>query len=427
MKVMLMTLPSEGQTVDYTTASFHLENKAVRYIPLGILSVARGISPRHEVQILDTSSLGLSIEQTLQEIETFKPDVLGISAVSRRAYAMAEILRRATNVPLKVVGGSHVTHYASETLALGANAVFRGDGDRNFGAWLDGEHRGGIYDDYIRDINLVPFPQYELLKVEDYSISEEEAPTTLFKRSGTRLSMFSSKGCPYRCVFCDVQQKKFRYLSASRVVDGMEFLLSRGGNSVHIVDDSFNVRQDRVLGICEEIKQRGLRLEWSARGRAEIDSETAKSLSEAGCRRLHVGIESLDDNVLRWMNKKLDVETISKFCRCCREFGIEILGYFMIGSPVETKEYRQRLPEMIRGLGISYPYFNLLYPLAHTQYYESLLKDGTFKGDYWQKFAENPVANYELPLPRPEELQMELEETLRHYVEAFYTGDQIAA
>lgn len=421
MKVILMTLPNEGQTVDYTTASFHLENKAVRYIPLGILSVARGISPHHEVQILDCASLGLGINQTLQEINTFKPDVLGISAVSRRAYAMVEILRRA-NVPLKVVGGPHVTHYASETLSLGANTVFQGDGDRNFGAWLDGDHRDGIFNDYIPNINEVPFPQYELLKLEDYSVSEEEAPNTLLKRSGTRLSMFSSKGCPYRCVFCDVQQKKFRYLSASRVVDEMEFLLSRGGTSVHIVDDSFNVRQDRVLGICAEIKRRRLRLEWSARGRAEIDSETAKSLSEAGCRRLHVGIESLDENVLRWMNKKLDVETISKFCSYCGEFGIEILGYFMIGAPVETHEYRQRLPEMIKELRISYPYFNLLYPLAHTQYYESLLRDGTFKADYWQEFAENPVANYELPLPRSEELQIELEETLRHYVEIFYTS-----
>lgn len=422
MKVMLMTLPNEGQTVDYTTASFHLENKAVRYMPLGILSVARGISPRHEMQILDASSRGLSINQALQEIKAFEPDVLGISAVTRRAYAMTEILRRA-NVPLKAVGGPHVTHYASETLALGANAVFRGDGDRNFGAWVDGDRRGGIFDDYIQDINLVPFPQYELLKLEDYAISEEEAATTLLKRPGVRLSMFSSKGCPYRCVFCDVQQKKFRHISAGRVVDEMEFLLSNGGNSVHIVDDSFNVSRDRVLGICAEIKRRGLKVEWSARGRAEIDGETAKAISEAGCRRLHAGIESLDENVLRWMNKKLDVETISKFCNYCREFGIEILGYFMIGSPVETREYRQRLPEMIKELGISYPYFNLLYPLPHTQYYESLLKNGTFKGDHWQKFAENPAANYELPLPRSEELQSELEQTLQHYIETFYAGD----
>ena len=115
MKVMLMTLPDEGQTVDYTTAAFH-QNNAVRYIPLGILCVAQGISPHHEVQILDASSQGLSINQALEEIETFKPDVLGISAVTRKAYAMAEILRRA-NVPLKVVisageitiGGESVT------------------------------------------------------------------------------------------------------------------------------------------------------------------------------------------------------------------------------------------------------------------------------------------------------------------------------
>ncbi len=421
MKVMLMTLPDEGQTLDYTTAAFYLESKVVRYMPLGILSLARGISPHHEVQILDASSQGLSISQALEEIEAFAPDVLGISTVTRKAYAMAEILRRA-DAPLKVVGGPHVTHYGKETLALGAHAVFRYDGDYNFGAWLDGEREGGIFEDYIKDIDPLPFPQRELLDIEDYAVPEEDASTTLLKKSGIRLPMFSSKGCPFRCVFCDVQEKRFRYRSPTRAVDEMESILSLGATSVHILDDCFNVKQDRVLQICAEVKRRGLKFEWSARGRPEIKGETAQALSEAGCRRLHIGVESLDPDVLRWMNKRLDVETIRKFFGHCRQFGIETVAYFIIGTPVETREYRKHLPEMIRELGVTYPYFNLLYPASHTEYYNSLLQDGTFERDYWQDFAENPTLNYELPLPRSQELQIELQETLRSYIEEFYTG-----
>lgn len=417
---MLMSLPNEGQTLDYTTDTFYL-TKAVRYMPLGILSVARGISPRHEVRILDASSRDLSINDTLEEIEAFQPDVLGISAVTRKAYVMSEILRRA-NVPLKVVGGPHVTHYAKETLALGAHAVFRYDGDYNFGVWLDEERKGGIFEDYIKDIDPLPFPQRELLNIEDYAVPEEDASTTLLKKSCARLPMFSSKGCPFRCVFCDVQEKRFRYRSATRVVDEMESILSLRATSVHILDDCFNVRQDRVLQICAEVKRRGLKFEWSARGRPEINGETAQALSEAGCRRLHVGVESLDPDVLRWMNKRLDVETIRKFFGHCRQFGIETVAYFIIGTPVETREYRKHLPEMIRELGGTYPYFNLLYPASHTEYYNSLLQDGTFKRDYWQDFVKNPTPNYELPLPRSQELQIELQETLHSYIDEFYAG-----
>lgn len=422
MKVMLMTLPNEGQVLDWTTPTFYRGGGAVRYMPLGILSVANGISVNHQVKVLDASSRDLSILKTLIEIKTFKPDVLGISAVTRKAYAMAEILRWA-NVPLNVVGGPHVTHYAKETLALGAHAIFRYDGDYNFGAWLDGERRGGIFEDYIQDINLLPFPQYKLLNIYDYALPEEEASATLFKKPGMRFTMFSSKGCPFRCVFCDVQGKKFRWLSPSRIVDEMEHLLFFGATSIHILDDCFNIRRDIVLGICAEIQKRGLKFEWSARGRAELDNETAQALSEAGCRRLHVGIESLDDNALRWMNKKLDVDTIRQFCNLCGEHGIEVVAYFIMGTPVETAEYRKHLPEMIEKLGITYPYFNLLYPSPKTKYYESLLQNGTYKRDYWLDFAKNPTPDWQLPFPYHPEIFKIFEETINGYIKQFYHND----
>ena len=420
MKVMLLSMPREGETVDYTTAEF-FQSDVVTYIPLGILSVARGISHRHKVKILDAASLGLSIDNTIAEIKAFEPDVLGLSVPTQRAYAMAEILRQ-TKVPMKVVGGPHATYYAKETLALGADAVFTGDGDYNFGAWLDGEHKPGIFNDYIEDISSLPFPRYEILNMEDYVVKEREASNTLFKKAGARLTMYSSKGCPNRCVFCDVQEKKFRYKNANRVVDEMEFLLSIGANYVHIMDDCFNTRSDRVLEVCEEIKRRGLKFEWSARGRVVNNYKVIQALSEAGCRRLHVGIESLDLDVLRWMNKNLDVETIRGFCKGCKEFGIDVLAYFMIGTPVETREYRQSLPDMIRELEITYPYFNLLNPRAHTEYYESLLRDGTFKRDYWQEYCENPTPNYKLPLPYPEAVHLELQKAMDRYVKEFYGG-----
>ncbi|MBU2082192.1 B12-binding domain-containing radical SAM protein [Patescibacteria group bacterium] len=423
MKVMLITLPKEGQTKDFTTPSFYSSNP-VRYIPLGILAVATSISPDHDIRILDADSYGLSIDYTVRRINEFAPDVLGISAVTRKAFAMSKILKRA-NVSLKVVGGPHVTHYAKETINLGADATFKHDSDRNFNEWLNTGCKRGIYEDYIRNIDSLPFIRREFsgFELEDYMLSGEDTQKTLFKqKSLRRLAMMSSKGCPFRCVFCDVQDKEFRFLSPQRVVDEMEHLLSCGANSIHILDDCFNTDSNRVIKVCEEIKKRGLKFQWSCRGRAVLDRTTAEALQSAGCVRMHVGIESLNPEVLKWMNKRITVETTGEFCDLCNEYGIEIVAYFVLGAPMETREYREKLPDMIRELKIKYPFFNILYPSANTKYYRELMANGTYKMDYWQAFAEKPVPNFEIPLPRSEELQDELEKTAERCIKIFFNG-----
>ena len=181
MKVMLMTLPKKGQTKDFTTPSFYSSNP-VRYIPLGILAVATSISAGHEIRILDADSWDLSIDETVRKINEFAPDVLGISAVTRKAFAMSEILRRA-NVPIKVVGGPHVTHYAKETMNLGADAIFKHDGDRNFNEWLNSGCKEGIYEDYIKNIDTLPFIKREFpgFELEDYMLSGEDTQKTHLK------------------------------------------------------------------------------------------------------------------------------------------------------------------------------------------------------------------------------------------------------
>lgn len=418
-KIMLSVMPYEGEVQDRVTAKFY-KNSAVKYMPLGVLSVAACIPEQYEIKVLDAASLGMTMEETLAAIEDFAPDILGLSVVTYRAWAMLEILKRAS-APIKVVGGPHATKNHALILQQGAHAVFVDDAEVTFPRWLEEGCPQGVF--YGGQVNLdtIPLPARHLLDLDDYRIEQND--DMLFNVGSLRLPMFSSKGCPYACIYCDVQQKKFNFKSIDKCVAEFRGLIEMGATSIHILDDAFNVNKARVSALSEAIMQENLMVDWSARGTVETREQVIADLAAAGCRRLHVGIESLADDVLIYFKKSCRLKHIEQFCELCNKYGIDVLGYFIIGAPGETEEYRRMLPQRIKNLGIRLPYFNLLSPLAETPYYEKLLQSGQFDRDHWGDFCKNPVRDFIIPEVRSVEEEDRLRATIDDYVNYFKRKD----
>ena len=347
-KVLLVVMPYEGEVLDRVTPKFYM-NSAVKYMPLGVLSVAACIPPEYEISILDAASLGLDIDETVSRIETFAPDILGLSVVTYRAWAMIQILNR-TTAPIKVVGGPHATFNHKVLLEQGADTVFVGDAERTFPKWLSDGCPKGIFNSPPIDLDSLPFPARHLLDLKDYEIEQNE--DLLFNVGNLRLPMYSSKGCPLKCIYCDVQQKTFNFKSPERCIEEFQELIKMGVTSIHILDDAFNIQKERISVMCKSIIENDINVDWSARGTVEVREEVVSDLGAAGCKRLHVGIEHLDDRVLEYFKKAQRFKQIERFSGLCNEHGIAILGYFIIGAPMETEEYRKNLPRMVEELGI---------------------------------------------------------------------------
>ncbi len=391
-KVVLTTLPIEGEFINWTTPKYFNPTNVNKYMPLGILSLASNLSKRHKVIILDPSSEGWTIEKTIERIEQEKPDILGLSAITRRVYSLNKILEK-TSTPYKAVGGPHTTYHANQILNKGADAVFVGPlADLEFNQAIETLPKGIINCD--TKINEVNFPKRSFLNVEDYFPKE----SVLFEAE-KRLPMFSSIGCPNKCVFCNVQSKKLQLKNPKIVVDEMQYLYYIGCRSVHVLDDNFNINQRHVKGILDEMEKRNFRMEWSGRGQTKTNLNLVKRLAETGFKRIHVGIEAVDDEILKFFNKNETVKDIYKFCNEINRNCIDILGYFIIGSPNETENYRKELPKKIEELGVKHPFFNILFPEPDTKYYYDLLKQGVYKKDIWKEYLENPTPYFEIPYP----------------------------
>lgn len=391
-------MPTEGEYHDWTTNKKYVVDKVNRYMPLGILSLATNVKG-HEVVVLDPASYGWGIEETIQRIEIEKPDVLGLSVTNKRCYAMTKILAK-TTCSYKCVGNAHTTYHSQEILNQGADVVFVGAlADKEFNQAITDRPRGVIQ--CYTDINEISFPLRSLLNVEDYFPKS----SVLFKAT-KRLPMFSSVGCLNRCTFCSVQSKTMHLKKAEEVVKEMKYLQSIGCNSIHILDDNFNINKKHLVEILDEMEKQGFEGEWSARGQARMDYSLVSRMKALGLTRIHVGFEALDNDILRFFNKPETVADVEKFCKAMTDNGIGIVGYFILGSPVETDEYRKTLSKRIKDLGIEMPLFNQLFPEPDTVYYRSLLQKGM--EDYWAEYFKNPVPDYVPPYPYGERRKIEL-------------------
>ena len=167
-KIVLAVCPYEGEVIDRVTHQVY-KPSVVKYMPLGLLSLASSIAD-YDVTIVDGASRGLTVEETLKEIEDLQPDILGLSVVTYRAWSMREILRRST-ASIKVVGGPHATVNHDYILEQGADAVFIGDAEETFPNWLKDGCPSGVIKGNPVDLDKVPYPNRDLVNLDDYRIN----------------------------------------------------------------------------------------------------------------------------------------------------------------------------------------------------------------------------------------------------------------
>ena len=216
--------------------------------------------------------------------------------------------------------------------------------------------------------------------------------------------------------------------SPPATVDEMQHLYNIGARSIHILDDNFDVSAKWLNEVLDEMDRRNFEVEWSGRGEIRMGEDLAKRMSEHGFKRIHVGIEALDDNILKNFFKKNSSEKrIYEFCDTMKRNNIDVLGFFIVGTPLETEEYLNALPEKIRNLGIKHPYIQILSPTPHTEYYRDLVTQGIFKTDVWGEYFENPVPDFQIPYPYSTERLRELRERVdiieKEYVLGNMGGD----
>jgi anaerobic magnesium-protoporphyrin IX monomethyl ester cyclase len=328
---------------------------------------------------------------TAAEVDEYisKAEILGLSALTphvNRAIRYAEKAKQLNPDVVTVMGGPHATVDVDTFLDAGAiDYVIGGEAEDSIVDFVRGVDMGkavlesvpGIAFDkedgtrhcnpqppLIKDLDRVPFPAWEMLPFPRYSAMNKEK---LFY-------IFTSRGCPFRCIFCqkELTGRGFRTRSVENILDELQEISDtyEPGN-VLFIDELFTCQKQRVYDLCEGIMKRGLKLNMSCETRVDmIDYDMARTMKKAGFNRMYFGVESVSQRSLDTLIKDYKAEKVVECLKMTRRAGIWSKVFLIVGTPGETME---DIEETARGIRAGMPdrvRTSLFNPLTATASFE---------------------------------------------------------
>ena len=362
----------------------------------------------HDVRIYDDFALRGGEEEILQVIERFQPQAIGLSLLTPVAPFMYELLDRVRGRWPEIqlfAGNIHADLFPEEALEH-VDAVVHGEGEQAsvelLEAWSQNKSGAGIPGvtvlekgrlergperPLVKDLDSFPFPNWDLLPVSRYSL------LPLGTVAKPIVAVAASRGCPYRCTYCALenQGKIYRKRSVANVVDEIEHDVRRYGvKQIGFMDPIFPMGRKHAIDFSQEMIRRGLneKVVWLSELRTDsVDREALEWLKKSGCRRLVFGIESGVDSLLKTVNKRNQASVSRETIRHCREVGITTVGLFMIGMPGETPEQTRETIDYACSLELDFAKFAITVPFPGSELFEQMRKDGRLNRTDWENYT----------------------------------------
>ena len=364
-------------------------HKASSFPPLNLATVA-ALAQRAgwEAQIVDAEVERLDDAAVLRRVREFRPDLIGMTATTPFFHRIEEMARRfkaQLDTPV-IVGGQHVSILEEKAFPDCFDYLFLGECERTLPDFLDKfarrERVGGVPGLLAREngqivrgpaaprlenLDDAPLPARDLLRNDLYFVGTPQG-----RKNYTSIQM--TRGCPFRCVYCanDLYGKRIRRRSLANVIGELEGIVTRQGiRHVYFIDDTLTLDRNYVFGLCDEIEKRRLRFTFEGSTRANCwDEELARRLKACGLVRISFGLESAVPEILKLIQKDVELESYVAANRINNRLGIETINSVMLGLPGDTRAtIEQTVDFLCRARDIHHTTYGIAIPYPGTELY----------------------------------------------------------
>ena len=323
-------------------------------------------------------------------------DLVGISTITStapRAYKIADRIR-SIGIPV-LMGGPHVTYLSDEALEH-ADYVIRGEGEGPLKDFADIWEKGeGDFSSvanlsYIREGRTIHNPMRPVLESLDDLPFPDFSPLFSHERHGFGkrvIPIQTSRGCPFGCTFCSVTGmfgRRFRFRSTENVLAELRSY-NHPKNYVFFYDDNFTADPQRAKTLLKAMIAEKFQFKWSTQVRADVakDAELIRLMKKAGCHTLYIGLESVNPESLRNMNKKQTVADMIRALRILRKTRIHVHGMFVYGFDEDDWRTVRRTIRFAKKARLTSTQFLILTPLPGSEFYHSIINAGRVLFQDW--------------------------------------------
>jgi len=405
MKVLLVN-PSLSRREQQNPVIANLFSNAM---PLGLAYLASTLLARgHQVHLRDGAAERVEHKAILNQIERERYSLVGITSTTtgfHRALEFAGLVRERFPSITTVLGGPHLSALPYHAMAEKSfDLGVMGEGEETLAELVEVLEGGGqpsqvkglIYREgdeikftpprpLIQNLDTIPFPARHLLNTRLYA----SLPTDV--RFLPKFTVITARGCPFRCIFCDsaVVGKKHRTPSPEYLVAEMEHLVKDFGvREIALVGTTFTVNRERTLKFLELLRKKNLKLAWTCSTRVDsLDRDLLRLMKEAGCWSVRLGIESGNEEVLKFIRKGITREQVRDVVGWCQELGIHTKGFFMVGHLIDNAQTIRDSIDFALSLPLTDITVQINTPLPNTPQYRQAAKYGTLDEKDFSRFS----------------------------------------
>lgn len=393
----------------------------------------------HETQFIEAAARNFTPDQSYEQAEQFKPDLLVIHATTPSIYndiEQASVIKSRTGCKVAFVG-QHVSAEPDNTFEIGSGVVdyvLRHEYDytlkdiaagvlpaENLGlSWTqDGKVIHNPNRPPLANVDELPFPAWQLIEPEWYPDGGKKFPF---------LTLITGRGCNNGCMFCRDPQLmygyKLRNRSALKVVDEMEYDIQTHPQIREIMfeTDTFAADPQHVEDVCREIMRRGIhkKISWSCNMRVDTDLNVLKLMREANCRMLMTGFEfGYDDGLKNIAKGGVNTEMARRYAHKAHDLGFTIHGCFMIGAPGETPETARQTIDFAKSLPMDTIQITGVATYPGTSLYRWAKENDFIRADDWREWL-NAAKEQRTLLSYPQFSSQDIDEYIDLGLKEFY-------